>query len=115
MSLFSDSELLNQPIFKHEFDFGKKAKNLSWTPCEKRLKSCLIYMGSKEMIAGALLKDEFEKRQGFNVFISESDGFAEFSGLTPIWHKVKLKGNSRTKKDKSADDYAVMNEFLFKI
>lgn len=55
------------------------------------------------------------KAQGFNVFISESDGFAKFSGLTPIWHKTKQKGNSRIKKDKSADDYAVMNEFLFKV
>lgn len=53
------------------------------------------------------------KSQGFNVFISESDGFAEFSGLTPFWHKTKQKGNSRFKKDKSADDYAVMNEYLF--
>ena len=55
------------------------------------------------------------KKQGFNVFVSESDGFAEFSGLTPIWHKTKSKGNSRTLKDRSADDYAVMNEFLFKV
>lgn len=146
MSLFSDSELLNEPIFEREFDFGgmnkihKKAKISTWTPCEKRLKSCLMYMGSKEMIAGALLKEihkhapnakyffdlfggggamfvEWVKslaKQGFNVFVSESDGFTEFSGLTPIWHKTKQKGNSRIKKDKSADDYAVMNEFLFK-
>mgnify|MGYP002671722119 CR=1 FL=1 len=57
MSLFSSSELLNEPIFESEFDFGKKAKISSWTPCEKRLKSCLIYMGSKEIIAGALLKE----------------------------------------------------------
>lgn len=50
------------------------------------------------------------------IFKSEFDyGFAEFSGLTPIWHKTKHKGNSRTKKDKVADDYAVMNEFLFKV
>lgn len=58
---------------------------------------------------------KFLAEQGFNVFISESDGFAEFSGLTPIWHKTKLKGNSQIKKDRSVDDYAVMNEFLFKV
>ena len=61
MSLFNDSELLNEPIFESEFDLGKKAKISSWTPCEKRLKSCLIYTGSKEMIAGAILK-EIHKR-----------------------------------------------------
>nr|DAL49475.1 MAG TPA_asm: DNA adenine methylase [Caudoviricetes sp.] len=57
MSLFSDDMLINEPIFKSEFDSGKKAKISSWTPCEKRLKTCLIYTGSKEIIAGALLKE----------------------------------------------------------
>lgn len=34
MNLFDDIELLNKPIFKSEFDFGKKAKISTWTPCE---------------------------------------------------------------------------------
>lgn len=122
---FLDLEISNKSYA--DFDFKQICENLG---CDKS--EIIIYYDppylrtQKENVNMGYHKSVFDynaflawakrqKKQDFNVFISESDGFAEFSGLTPIWHKTKQKGNSRIKKDKSADDYAVMNEFLFKV
>ena len=110
-----------------DFDFRQICENLGCGKSEIIIYCDIPYIRTqKENVKMGYHKSGFDynaflgwakrqKEQGFNVFISESDGFAEFSGLTPIWHKVKPKGNSHIKKDKSADDYTVMNEFLFKV
>lgn len=98
-----------QKNWKYEFKQETSARALKEFSKSKLCK--IISLKRPDLVATA--KKYKQKAQGFSVFISESDGFAEFSGLTPIWHKTKQKGNSRIKKDKSADDYAVMNEYLF--
>lgn len=120
---FLNLEILNKSYV--DFDFTQICENLGCDKSEIIIYADPPYLRTQKInVNFGYHKGGFDhktfvewaktlKSQGFNVFISESDGFAEFSGLTPIWHKTKQKGNSHTKKDKSADDYAVMNEYLF--
>ena len=49
-------------------------------------------------------------QRGFSVFISESDGFAEFSGFKAIWQGTKASSQSKAQNP----DKPIMNELLFK-
>ena len=60
LGLFSADELRPQVVTATPFEFDI-AKYQAWQPCLDRLKTCLIYTGSKEMIAGQILT-EIHKR-----------------------------------------------------
>ena len=79
-SLFKAEELQPQPITTTPFEFDI-AKYQTWQPCLDRLKTCLIYSGSKEMIAGQILAEIHKRAPRAKYFFDIFGGGAALSAF----------------------------------